>query len=89
MLTIFLVFLVYHIQLFHTGLEQGERLFRMLKHLPEYFSEQLRKIKLALGRQDKGGIRTKGTVTLEEKLLRWMEIPLFIFSCSGLILWKR
>ncbi len=39
----------------------------------EYFSEQLRKIKLALGRQNKDHIRTKETVNLEEKLLRWME----------------
>lgn len=39
----------------------------------EYFSEQLLKIKLALGRQNKDHIQTKETVNLEEKLLRWME----------------
>ena len=39
----------------------------------EYFSEQLRKIKLALGNQHKDHIRTKETINLEEKLLRWME----------------
>ncbi len=39
----------------------------------EYFSEQLRKIKTALGKQNKDGIRTKETVDLEEKLLSWME----------------
>lgn len=39
----------------------------------EYFSEQLRKIKLDLGRQDKDHIRMKETVNLEEKLLSWMK----------------
>ena len=39
----------------------------------EYFSDQLRKIKPTLGKQNKDGIRTKETVDLEEKLLRWME----------------
>ncbi len=39
----------------------------------EYFSEQLRKIKTALGKRNKEGIRTKETVSLEEKLLSWME----------------
>ncbi len=38
-----------------------------------YFSEQLREIKLALGRQNKNRIRIKKAVNLEGKLLRWME----------------
>lgn len=39
----------------------------------EYFSEQIRKIKLTLGKQNKDGIRPKETIDLEEKLLSWME----------------
>ena len=38
-----------------------------------YFSEQLREIKLTLGRQNKNRIRIKKAVNLEGKLLRWME----------------
>ena len=39
----------------------------------EYFSEQLRKIKPTLGKQNKDNIRTKEMIDLEEKLLSWME----------------
>ena len=39
----------------------------------EYFSEQLRKIKHTLGKQNKESIRAKEMVDLEEKLLSWME----------------